>query len=221
MYRRYKFPESPTLNGQRDSPWLRHWKPTSIVTFAPKTHRHAYGVIDSHHPVLSQKGRTILVIGRPSGISYTTAHTFALVRADRVIILGRRPEVVTKAAGSLHAVLPSDFPGELQGRVVDISSLDNIAASWDKFREENIYVGVVVLNAASFSKVAPILELGTEILLDGYQVNVLAGYRFAQRLSMQNLGLKKVFSLLLQPPWPLGILQVNHITNSTPSMCPP
>lgn len=108
--------------------------------------------------------------------------------------------MVTKAADSLHAVLPSDFPGEVQGRVVDISSLDNIAASWDKFREENIYVGVVVLNAASFSKVAPILELGTEILLDGYQVNVLAGYRFAQRLSMQNLGLKKVFSLLLQPP---------------------
>lgn len=74
--------------------------------------------------------------------------------------------MVTKAADSLHGVLPSDFQNEVQGRVVDISSLENIDALWDKFRGENINVDVVVLNAASFPKVAPILELGTEILLE-------------------------------------------------------
>lgn len=132
--------------------------------------------------------------GGSSGIGYAIARGFALASADRVIILGRRPEVVAKAADSLHAMLPPSFQGEVQGRVVDISSLENIDAFWDGIREEGISVDVVVLNAASFSKVAPVLELGVDTLLEDYQVNVLSGYRFAQRLSTQNLGVKKVRS---------------------------
>lgn len=75
---------------------------------------------------------------------------------------------------------------------MDISSLERIDAPWDKLREEDINVDVVVLNVASYSKVVPVLELGAEILLEDYQMNVQAGYRFAQRLSAQNLGGKKV-----------------------------
>jgi hypothetical protein len=55
---------------------------------------------------------------------------------------------------------------------VDISSLERIDAPWDKLREEDINVDVVVLNVASYSKVVPVLELGAEILLEDYQMDV-------------------------------------------------
>lgn len=94
-----------------------------MVTFASKTHRHTYEAIDPYRLALSQRGRTIVVAGGSSGIGYATAHAFALASADRVIVLGCRPEVVSKAADPLHAMLPSNFQREVQGRVVDISSL--------------------------------------------------------------------------------------------------
>jgi short-subunit dehydrogenase involved in D-alanine esterification of teichoic acids len=59
----------------------------------------------------SQKGRTIIVTGGAAGIGCAIAHSFALASADQVIILGRRLEVVAKAADSLHAIFPSSFQG--------------------------------------------------------------------------------------------------------------
>ncbi|KAL2837443.1 hypothetical protein BJX68DRAFT_221018 [Aspergillus pseudodeflectus] len=162
-----------------------------MATFSPTTHRHPYKAIDPSRPALSQKGRTVVVTGGSTGIGYAIARAFAQASADRVIILGRRAETVNNAVDSLRTVLPSSFQGEVQGRVVNIASMESIDAFWDKLHEDNIKVDVVVLNAASFSKVAPVLELRVETLLEDYQVNVLAGYRFAQRLSKQNLGVKK------------------------------
>ncbi|RDW70556.1 SDR family NAD(P)-dependent oxidoreductase [Aspergillus mulundensis] len=158
--------------------------------FTPKTHRHTYEAINPKRPSLSQKGRTILITGGASGIGYAISRAFAVAGADRVIILGRRADAVAEAAVSLRAEVAAEgnLKGEIQGRVGDISSLESIDALWDGLAAENITVDVVVLNAASFSKAAPVLEIGVHTLLEDYRVNVLAGYRFAQRLKGQEGG---------------------------------
>ncbi|KAL4907239.1 hypothetical protein BDW74DRAFT_148778 [Aspergillus multicolor] len=179
-------------------------------TLTPKSHHHTYDAINPRRPELSQKGRTILITGGASGIGYAISRAFAIASAGRVIILGRRADAVTEAASSLRDELAaeSSFVGNIEGRVGDISSLESIDALWDNLDKEEITVDVIVLNAASFSKVAPVLELGVETLLEDYRVNVLAGYRFAQRLAAQKEGGKKY------------LLNVSSIAAHDPDMAP-
>ncbi|CEL11022.1 hypothetical protein ASPCAL14129 [Aspergillus calidoustus] len=161
-----------------------------MAPFPPKVQRFPYEAINPHRPPLSQKGRTVIVTGGSSGIGYAISRAFAQASADRVIIVGRRPPAVTKAAASLSAELPS-YQGTFDGRVCDISSLSSIEQLWKALGEEGITVDVVVLNAASFSVERPVLEIGVQTLLEDYTVNVLASYRFAQLLAKQKPGTKK------------------------------
>lgn len=163
-----------------------------MTDFVQKTHRAPYEGINPRLPNLSQQGRTVLVTGGSSGIGFAIARAFALADADRVIILGRREAAVTEAVSSLRSELPSSFQGQISGRVCDISEQAHIDDLWDQLARDHVDVDVVVLNAASFSQAKPVLDLGVDTLLDDYRVNVLAGYRFVQRLSRQNASKKKV-----------------------------
>ncbi|KAF4184904.1 hypothetical protein CNMCM8927_001236 [Aspergillus lentulus] len=162
-----------------------------MTDFVQKTHRAPYEEINPRLPNLSQQRRTILITGGSSGIGFAIARAFALADADRVIILGRREAAVTEAVSSLRSELPSSFQGQISGRVCDISDQAHIDDLWDQLARDNVDVDVVVLNAASFSQVKPVLDLGVDTLLADYRVNVLAPYRFAQRLSRQNASKKK------------------------------
>ncbi|GFG16914.1 putative dioxygenase C576.01c [Aspergillus lentulus] len=162
-----------------------------MTDFVQKTHRAPYEEINPRLPNLSQQRRTILITGGSSGIGFAIARAFALADADRVIILGRREAAVTEAVSSLRSELPSSFQGQISGRVCDVSDQAHIDDLWDQLARDNVDIDVVVLNAASFSQAKPVLDLGVDTLLDDYRVNVLAGYRFAQRLSRQNASKKK------------------------------
>ncbi|KAL5343328.1 hypothetical protein BJX70DRAFT_353810 [Aspergillus crustosus] len=168
-----------------------------MKAFTQNPHRKPYPEISPLLPALSQENRTVLVTGGASGIGYAIVRAFVLARAGRVIIVGRREKAVNDAASSLKSEIESSssspFQSEISGRVCDISALDDIDRLWDELAQEGINVDVVVSNAASFSQNRPVLELGVETLLDDYKVNVLAGYRFAQRLEKQNSEAKKYF----------------------------
>jgi NAD(P)-dependent dehydrogenase (short-subunit alcohol dehydrogenase family) len=169
-----------------------------MASFPPKIQRFPYEAINPHRPQLSQKGRAVIVTGGSTGIGYAVSRAFAEASADRVIIVGRRPAAITKAAASLTTELPS-YQGKIDGRVCDIASLESIENLWKTLEEEGITVDVVVLNAASFSVERPVLEIGVETLLEDYTVNVLAIYRFAQLLSNQKPGSKKVIDNIATP----------------------
>ncbi|KAL2862637.1 SDR family NAD(P)-dependent oxidoreductase [Aspergillus lucknowensis] len=168
-----------------------NFRNNKMATLVEKVHKTPYEQINPRLPSLSQKGCTVLVTGGAAGIGHAISRAFAEASADRVIIVGRRPEAVTKGVASLRSELDSSFQGEIIGRVCELSDLASIDQLWDSFAGEGIEIDVVVLNAASFSKGKPLLELGVEALLEDYQVNVVSSYRFAQRLSKQNLGKKK------------------------------
>lgn len=176
-------------------------------SFIQKIHKKPYEAISPLLPALSQQHRCIIITGGSSGIGYAIARAFAEASASRIIVLARRQEAVTAAVSSLLSELPSTFQGEIQGRVCDISNQRNIDELWDNLKRENVEVDVVVLNAASFSQTKPMLELGAEALLDDYHVNVLSGYRFAQRLVSQKLGSKKVRPAL----FPLQVFALGRI----------
>lgn len=149
-------------------------------------HRKPYAAISPSRPELSQAGRTVLVTGGNSGIGYAIARNFIKARAERVIILGRRPDVVKAAEGKL-AQEAKDLSSSTvaEGRVCDIASLESTEALWAGLQQDGIHVDVLVLNAAAHGKVAPILKNGLKNVWADFEANVRSSLDFAERFYKQ------------------------------------
>lgn len=170
-------------------------------------HRKPYEAISPSRPELSQAGKTVLVTGGNSGIGYAIARNFIKAGAKRVIILGRRPDVV-KAATEKLAQEAKDFGSSTvpDGRVCDIASLESTEALWSALQKEGIYIDVLVLNAAAGGRVAPILESGLKNVWADYETNVRSSLDFAERFYKQagkgadSRKVKLLFYILPAPP---------------------
>ena len=94
-------------------------------------------------------GKTAVVTGGSSGIGYATARKITELGA-RVIITGRNPEAVDKAAGEIGAV----------GLVADQASLGDTDALVEFAKEELGGVDVLFINAgiAAFTPVEHLTE---------------------------------------------------------------
>lgn len=150
-------------------------------------HRKPYEAISPSRPELSQAGRTVLVTGGNSGIGYAIARNFIKAGAKRVIILGRRPDVVKAAAKKLaQEANDSGSSTVADGRICDIASLESTEALWSGLQKDGIYVDVLVLNAAAAGRVAPILESGLKNVWADYETNVRSSLDFAERFYKQN-----------------------------------
>ncbi|KAL7824070.1 hypothetical protein V8C26DRAFT_384774 [Trichoderma gracile] len=149
-------------------------------------HRKPYEAISPSRPELSQAGKTVLVTGGNSGIGYAIARNFIRAGAKRVIILGRRPDVV-KAAAEKLAQEANDYGSSTvaDGRVCDIASLESTEALWSGLQKDSIYIDVLVLNAAAAGRVAPILESGLKNVWADYEANVRSSLDFAERFYKQ------------------------------------
>lgn len=138
----------------------------------------------------------MLITGGHIGIGFAIAKAFAQAKAERVIIVGRREDVVTSAASRLG----SQFPDvQVAGRVCDVSDLASADALWAGLAKEDIVVDVVVLNAAKLLA-KPILEAGRDAVWGEYLTNVRGNLDFTERLYKQpnakgrRKGLKPVLS---------------------------
>jgi NAD(P)-dependent dehydrogenase (short-subunit alcohol dehydrogenase family) len=161
-------------------------------SFTKTVHRAPYPEISPSRPELFQVGKTVLITGGHTGIGYAIARAFAQARADRIIIVGRRADLVASAAARLVAQFP-----EVQalGRVCDVSDLASADTLWEELAKEDIVVDVLVLNAAKLST-QPILDVGRDSVWSEYLLNVRANLDFAERLYKQPnaKGLRKVGS---------------------------
>lgn len=165
-------------------------------SFTKTVHRAPYPEISPSRPELSHAGQTVLITGGHTGIGYAIARAFAQANAERVIIVGRRADLVTSAASRLGA----QFPGaQVSGQVCDVSGLASADALWEELAKEDIVVDVVVLNAAKLST-KPILEVGRDAVWGEYLLNVRTNLDFAERLYKQpsGKGRRKVGS---HDPW--------------------
>lgn len=151
-------------------------------SFTKKVHRAPYPEISPLRPELSQAGKTVLITGGHTGIGYAIAKAFAQASAERIIIVGRRADLVTSAASRLGAIFP-EVP--TLGRVCDVSDIASADTLWEELAKEDIVVDVVVLNAAKLST-RPILEVGRDAIWSEYSLNVRTSLDFAERLYKQS-----------------------------------
>ncbi|KAJ3914675.1 short-chain dehydrogenase/reductase, partial [Lentinula edodes] len=170
-----------------------------------RTHHHdTYPAISPIKPSLSQAGRAVLITGGGGGIGFEIARSFAKASASKIVIVGRRGAVLDAAAVKLR----EEFKGtttEFIARQGDIGDDASISSLWDFLNSQNIFIRVLVLNAAHFYPLGPdTLKMDKRELMEGFNVNV--GGNFLMTVNFVN-----------QPLRPAG-QQLNLINVSTGSI---
>jgi len=179
----------------------------------PTLHKTPYPSISPLRPELSQAGRTVLIAGGSAGIGFAIARGFVQAKASRVILLGRRPNVIQAAADKLNAECADKDTTTVTGIPCDIANLKDTAKLWDHLKAQGITVDVLVLNAAVTGDAGPILQSGLERVWNTFEVNVRTLMDFTERLWKQEGGGKKVCSLICPFP-PTSHSDSRHSTSS-------
>ncbi|OIW29291.1 NAD(P)-binding protein [Coniochaeta ligniaria NRRL 30616] len=160
---------------------------TTITLKSPfiKTyHKTSYPAISPLRPELSQVGKTVLIAGGSTGIGYAIAQGFVQAKASRVIILGRRQDVVEASAAKLAAE-SADKKTSVVGLQCDIVDLSDSQKLWAGFKEDDIFIDVLVMNAAVVGGVSKLMEGGVEKTWRAFEVNVRTLLDFAWRFEQQ------------------------------------
>ncbi|KAL1870700.1 hypothetical protein Daus18300_005020 [Diaporthe australafricana] len=143
------------------------------TNFTKTTHRTSYPSIDPTRPELSQAGRTVLITGGGTGIGLATAKAFVQAGAKRVIIVGRRADVLADAAKAIEEVAKqAGKPAEVMHQPLDVTDKAGIAALWSGLRDKGVGVDVLVLNAAKFSPLQPLFDIGSDEVWSMFEANV-------------------------------------------------
>ena len=151
-------------------------------------HKKPYAGIHPSRPALRQTGKTVVVTGGNSGIGYAIARGFVLAGATRVIILGRRPDIVRQAAAKLQGeAMNLDWQTHVEGRVCDIADLTSTENLWNSLQSEGIYVDVLVLSAAAYGATEPILTGGLAKVWGDFESNVRSTLDMTVRFAKQQL----------------------------------
>ncbi|KAK3313669.1 hypothetical protein B0H66DRAFT_594521 [Apodospora peruviana] len=167
---------------------------TLTVPFIKTLHKSPYPAISTTRPELSQAGRTVLVTGGGSGIGLAIARGFMQASAARVIIIGRRENVITEAASELNAEAKAiGSPTSIIGRSVDAS--DPVASErlWTELKNNGIAVDVLVLCAAAVGALKPILDMSLDEAWKPFEINVRHFVDFSQRFGKQGDESKKKY----------------------------
>ncbi|KAF5641737.1 peroxisomal short-chain alcohol dehydrogenase [Fusarium tjaetaba] len=149
-------------------------------------HKKPYQAIDPSLPALQQTGRTVIVTGGNSGIGYAIARSFVKANAARVIILGRRKDVVASAAAKLQDEGYQFGSGtDVQGRTCDVSDLKSTEHLWKALDLEDIFVDVLVSSAASYGAIETILDGGLAKVWGDFESNVRSTLDMTERFYKQ------------------------------------
>ncbi|EEY19310.1 conserved hypothetical protein [Verticillium alfalfae VaMs.102] len=145
-------------------------------------HSNTYPTISPTRPELSQAGRTILITGGSAGIGFGTARSYAKASASRIILTGRRRNVVEKAAADLVVEFPKT---KFVARTSDMAHSDDTTALWADLAVTCVSVDVLVLNAASMGSSEPIISADVDGLWSEFVTNVRSQLAFAHHFRAQ------------------------------------
>jgi len=139
-----------------------------MADFTKSTHRDTYPAISPTVPANTQAGRTILVTGGTAGIGFAIAQGFVQAGAARVIITGRRTDVLAKAVKDLESTASGTV---ITGKTCDMASALSIEELWNNIRKEGVEVDVVILNAGMLEVHNILGDFSTTAAM--YTVNVI------------------------------------------------
>ncbi|KAI1352013.1 short-chain dehydrogenase [Xylaria sp. FL0043] len=164
------------------------------ATLTDPIHKSTYDAISPLRPELSQVGRTILISGGTAGIGYGIARGFVRASAARVIIIGRREEVLAKATDDLEQEAGKT---EVIGIPCDVANEEAVEALWDKLKLDGIVVDVLILSAVKFPPNKPLRDIRTAETWKLFDINVRAQLQMSERFYRQEQkGLAKTKYLL-------------------------
>ncbi|KAF4420563.1 peroxisomal short-chain alcohol dehydrogenase [Fusarium acutatum] len=145
----------------------------SRATDVTKTvHSEPYDAISTDNPKFSQAGKTILITGGGTTIGNSIGRSFVRASAERVIILGRRLEVLQD--GALRLQQEAKAAGthtKIIHRQLDITDFSAVDTFWKQMASEGISVDVFVSNAAAFPQLKPLLESGAKNMWSDLNTN--------------------------------------------------
>lgn len=145
-------------------------------------HKSSYAAISPLRPELSQAGRTVLITGASAGIGFAIASAYASASASKVILTGRREDVVQSSASRLSGEFKNTT---FDARVCDVGNVAESATLWSSLRADGIFIDVLVLNAAKFGDQESILNAGVENIWSQYETNVRSPLQFTEQLYKQ------------------------------------
>ncbi|CAI6339128.1 unnamed protein product [Periconia digitata] len=156
------------------------------------THNTTYSALSPTRPELSQANRVVLITGGGTGIGKSMAQHFALASASHVIIAGRRVDVLDAAVKELsEAATEAKSPTQFLRYKLDQSSKSDITALFEDLAAKSLAVDVLVLNAAKFADMTPLVELGTDELWGHMEANVRSAMYLTEFFMKQNPDKKK------------------------------
>ncbi|KAJ3886160.1 short-chain dehydrogenase/reductase [Lentinula edodes] len=148
-------------------------------------HRDTYPAISSTNPSLSQAGKTVLITGGGSGIGFEIVRSFAKAKASRIIIMGRRITVLKDAVVKLREEFQNTEFIAQQG---DLSDEVSTTSVWDHLNSHNVFVNVLVLNAAHLSPMGPdTLKMERKDLMEAFNINVWGNFSMTAKFVNQPL----------------------------------
>ncbi|KAF2654657.1 short-chain dehydrogenase/reductase [Lophiostoma macrostomum CBS 122681] len=151
----------------------------SLTSMTKRYHHAPYPAISPSNPKNNQAGRTVAITGGVQGIGYATARAYIQAEAAGVILLGRTSQTLQDAAASLQKIAKST---KVTWHVCDINIDASIEKFWDYVASENIYVDILVLNAASAAH-GPIVPMLSKLplLREMFYANVCGNALMAAR----------------------------------------
>lgn len=172
-------------------------------------HRNSYPAIAPSNPKLSQAGRTVLIPGGGTNVGFGISKAFVQAKADTLIIVARRLEVLEEAAAKLRK--EAEAAGshtKIIVRQLDVADLAAVQKFWEDLAAEGITVDVFVNNAVRFSEPKPLLALGFEELQAQFDVNVKSAIYFTEQFVKQPGEKQRVCSHI--PSMLLALLVDSH-----------
>lgn len=121
-------------------------------------------------------------MGASTGIGHAIARNYCVAGASRVILTGRRPDVLEDSVAKLRQAYAGT---EVLGRLSDLSVRADAQKLWDGFEAEELGIDVLVLSAVSYPEIKPVLEQGADRLWEDYENNVHAPLYYVERFYKQ------------------------------------
>ncbi|KAJ3890083.1 short-chain dehydrogenase/reductase [Lentinula edodes] len=186
----------------------------SLGSLTSTYHRDTYPAISPSNDYLSQAGKTVLITGGGGGIGFETARSFAKAKATRIIIMGRRSSVLDAAAAKLREEF-KDSTTEFIAHQGDISDDSSVTSLWDSLNSRNIFVHVLVLNAAEFHPSGPdTFKMDKRELMKAFDVNV--GGNFSMSVKFVSQPLRPVGQQLNLVNVSTAAIQTYRVPNQNP-----
>ncbi|KAK0105210.1 hypothetical protein ONS95_004395 [Cadophora gregata] len=144
-------------------------------SFTKTWHSSSYPAISPSRPELSLVGKSVIITGGGSGIGLAITKSVAQAGASHIVILGRRAEVLAKAAATVHELVGNKT--KVHTISTDVSNKEQVDRAFRKIHSEiGKPLDILILNAGFYSGIRP---LGTETVEEWqtvFNINILGPY---------------------------------------------